>query len=258
MSPTEHSLEPVQRLDRNCSKLNLDETLRLADDLYRKRGEPGSVEQSLELLDGALASSRRGFYEVYWRRSRACFFLGQQAERRTQKAARHRAGVESGKRAAATDSASVEGHFWLGVNLALLAEASGGISGAIAMFRARRSLTRASEIRESYHGAGPLRVLGRLAHKAPRALGGSLSKAQRLYARALEIRSGNTVTLIYAAELALQLGKTEHAGRLLRTVLECGGVPDWEFEATRDKQIARVLLERLHQNRPYPSRGDSL
>ena len=225
--------------------MSFSELLERTDDLYRNRGRLNSVEHSIELLKGAQSESGADLYEVYWRLSRAFFFLGQEAGSRSPKVAYHREGVASGERAAETRRERVEGHFWLGVNLALLAEASGGIGGAIALLRARRALGRAAVICESYHGAGPLRVLGRLAHKAPRMLGGSLHRAKRLYARALDIASGNTVTMLYAAELALRLGESERAGRLLRGVLESSGAPDWEFEALRDKECARALLERL-------------
>ncbi|HXG68674.1 MAG TPA: TRAP transporter TatT component family protein [Blastocatellia bacterium] len=141
----------------------------------------------------------------------------------------------------------VEGHFWLGVNLALFAEVSWGISGIRAIRRARRELLRAIEISASYHGAGPLRVLGRLEHKAPRFLGGSRERSRQYLDRALAIAPSNSVTLLYRAELALDCGERDAAIALLEQIISKPVGPDWEFENLRDRKLAQAMLERLRK-----------
>src|SRR6185436_3595772 len=106
------------------------------------------------------------------------FFLGQESDTNGAKRQLHAAGINAGERAIALNSERVEGHFWAGVNLALFAESNGGLRGARAVLWARSELKMAARVNENYHGAGPLRVLGRLEHKAPRLLGGSLSRSR--------------------------------------------------------------------------------
>ena len=214
-----------------------------ADELYKQRAEPGAVRESVMVLSGALGGSDR--YEVQWRLARALFFLGQQAGSRKSGLQLYSAGVGAGERAVALNSDRVEGHFWVGVNLALFAETNGRIRGLRAVRWARIELSRAIEIDERYHDAGPLRVLGRLNHKAPRVLGGSRKRSRELLDRALLIAPSNTVTLAYAAELAFDNGEIERAAVLLRRLIESPIDVEWEFENNRDRQLAHSLLEQL-------------
>jgi hypothetical protein len=227
----------------------------LADELYRHRAEPGAVEQSVSMLAGSPESeqdyeSKQNYeseqdYEAQWRLARALFFIGQQAEARDSKWRLHGAAIDAGERATRLGPERVEGHFWLGVNLALYAEASSGLSAARAVLRARAALRRAARISESYHGAGPLRVLARLEHKAPWFIGGSRKRSRCYFDRALALAPSNTVTLVYAAELAMDDGEQSRARALLERVTAGEIDPEWEFENRRDRSLARSLLEQL-------------
>lgn len=214
-----------------------------ADDLYKRRGEPGAVKQSVELL--ARLPGANDLYEVQWRLGRALFFLGQAAATQAAKQQLHAAGIGAGKRAVALVPGRVEGRFWLGVNLALFAEASGGLRAIRAVVRARRELKRAAKIDESYHAAGPLRVLGRLHHKSPWFLGGSLTRSKEYFDRALALAPNNSVTLLYAAEQALDSGDPARAASLLGRIIERCDDETWSFENQRDKALAKSMIERL-------------
>ncbi|MFY9571160.1 MAG: TRAP transporter TatT component family protein, partial [Blastocatellia bacterium] len=184
-------------------------------------------------------------YEVQWRLARALFFLGQQAGSRDSSRQLYSAGVGAGECAAALSPERVEGHFWVGVNLALFAQTSAGIRGLRALRWARNELNRAIAINERYHDAGPLRVLGRLEQKTPRILGGSLRRSRALFDRALEIAPTNSVTLTYAAELAIEAGQRDRACSFLQRLIESPIDAEWEFENKRDAEIARSLLNQL-------------
>lgn len=214
-----------------------------ADELYNQRARPEAVRESVMILSGARGGSN--LYEVQWRLSRAMFFLGQQAESKKEKLQLHSSAGDAGALAVSLNPARVEGHFWTGVNLALYAESARPPKGIRAILRARSELKRAAEISESYHGAGPLRVLGRLEHKAPRILGGNRERSRARFDRALSIAPFNTVTLLYAAELALDEGDGQRAAGLLERIITSPADPEWEFEASRDRETARgMLLER--------------
>ncbi len=219
-----------------------------ADELYQHRSQPGSVRESIMVLSGARGGSDR--YEVQWRLARAFFFLGQQASSRDSARQLYAAGIGAGERAVALNSERVEGHFWVGVNLALFAESGGGLRALRALRFARTELKRAVSISDKYHDAGPLRVLGRLEHKSPRLLGGSLKRSRELFDRALVIAPSNSVTLLYAAELALDAGERERATSLLQRILESSIDPDWEFENNRDREVAQAILKRLPSKVP--------
>jgi hypothetical protein len=214
-----------------------------ADELYSNRAQPGAVRECVMVLSGAHGAADR--YEVQWRLSRALFFLGQQAGSRNSSIELYSAGIAAGERAVALNDERVEGHFWVGVNLALFADSRGGIRGVRALWWARKELLKAARINERYHDAGPLRVLGRLAHKTPRILGGSLRASCHYFERALAIAPSNSVTLIYAAEAAIESGELDRAAALLQKVLALPDDPAWEFENQRDRGISRNLLARL-------------
>lgn len=195
------------------------------------------------VLSGAHGGTDR--YEVQWRLARALFFLGQEAASRDSSRQLYAAGVSAGELAASLNGERVEGHFWVGVNLALFAETSGGFRGARALRWARLELKRAVAISESYHDAGPLRVLARLEHKAPRILGGNRKRSREYIDRALTIAPSNTVTLLYAADLALETGDSDRGRALLRQIVDSPTNVEWEFEHKRDCELARGRLERL-------------
>ncbi|HKY06552.1 MAG TPA: TRAP transporter TatT component family protein, partial [Blastocatellia bacterium] len=133
--------------------------------------------------------------------------------------------------------------------LALFAEAAGGLRAARAVLRARKELKRAASLDEAYHGGGPLRVLGRLEHKAPWFIGGSRSRSRVYFERALALAPTNSVTALYAAELAQDSGRRDDAVRLLERIIDAPIDPDWEFENLRDRKRAAALLERLNAGR---------
>jgi hypothetical protein len=215
--------------------------IKIADDLYRNRRRPGAVQDSISSLVSVPGFQRT--YEIFWRLSRAFFFVGQSETG----SAGYAAGIKAGKEATRVAGQSVEGRFWLGVNLALFAESIGGIRGALALLSARSELGRAVGIREAYHGAGPLRVLGRLEHKAPWFLGGDRKRGLGYLNRALQLAPRNTVTLLYAAELANEMGDVDRAVALLEIVLAVEPDPDWQYETVRDQTRARNMLARVNR-----------
>jgi hypothetical protein len=218
-----------------------DAIVNLAEEIYRRRAESGVGVRLLAAIRDSEAASES--YEIQWRVSRAMFLEGQAAERDVHRL--HKAGIQHGRRATALRPNRVEGHFWLGVNMALLAQHTNAFRAAASVLKARRELKRAASICESYHGAGPLRVLGRLEHKAPWFLGGGLDRSRAYYDRALKVAPDNCVSLLYSAELEIDAGRPDHASGLLHKILEAPIDPEWEFEHQRDRELARVILARL-------------
>ena len=238
--------------------------IKRVDELYEQREEIETVCQSIEILEGAAAEEARSF-DVKWRLGRAYFFLGQQAlseasneassepsselsrgrARKDAALAYHSRGILVCRQASSEEAGRVEGHFWLGVNLALAANKEQWFLAIRDALWARRTLKRAVRIDSSYHGAGPLRVLARLEHKLPSWLGGSIASARGNYEKAVRLAPDNTVTRIYFAELLLGVGEKDHARSHLESVLSISDDPQWAFEIRRDRRIAKEMLARL-------------
>jgi tetratricopeptide (TPR) repeat protein len=227
---------------------SLSEILERADALYFERERIENIRASLELLESARAAAADDF-EAAWRSGRALFFLGQESNVRAAARELHARGASASESAVRRAPARVEGHFWLGVNLALQAQASHSLAAILLVWRARRALKRAVRVDASYHDAGPLRVLARLKHKLPRPLGGSHAAARADFLRAIELAPTNTVTRLYFAELLLETGDVVGAQRELATILESPLRPEWKFETERDRRLAQEMLERIRKPR---------
>ncbi|MBA3768684.1 MAG: tetratricopeptide repeat protein [Acidobacteria bacterium] len=227
-------------------KQNISTIIEHADALYAGREQIEMVRASVRQLESVATADDD--FEISWRMGRALFFLGQEEERRDEAPALHARGVEACARAARLESRRVEGHFWLGVNRALQAQAANSLAALPLAWRAKRSLERAACINPAYHAAGPLRVLARLAHKLPRLVGGGYARARAEFARAIEIAPANTVTRLYFAEMLLDAGEVASARRELETLLSAPLDADWEFETKRDRSRAREMLEKMRSS----------
>ena len=219
------------------------EIIKLADELYARRKDVQSVRANVAILLSRTA--RANDFEIQWRLSRAFFFLGQKAKDKTLSLSEHCQGIAFGEQAVAARPDRVEGHFWLGVNLALRARWERCPAAIRDALRSQRELQLAIHIDSSYHAAGPLRVLARLQQKLPRWLGGGAARARASYERAITLAEENTITRIYFAELLLNLGESELARKHLEFVLSVSEDPDWAFEIERDKRLAKEMLAKL-------------
>jgi hypothetical protein len=220
----------------------LEEITRRADALYDMRGHPGNVRASVRLLEEAEYAS---FYEAAWRLGRALFFLGQEAQNKAEAQASHARAVVFSQRAARLQPLRVEGHFWLGVNLALLAQVENPLNALRHALSAKRSLLRAVHLDAAYHAAGPLRVLARLQHKLPRLLGGGILRARTNFERAIQLAPANTVTHLYFAEMLVETKDRGRARVELEALLNMPPDSQWAFESARDREIARKMLDEM-------------
>jgi hypothetical protein len=218
------------------------EILRRADALYDERELVENVRESVRLLE---TERHARSYEAAWRLGRALFFLGQEARDADEAREFHARGASHCERGVRIEGARVEGYFWLGVNLALLAGLEKSFKALPHALRARRSLKRAVSLDAAYHGAGPLRVLARLQHKLPFLLGGGRQRARANFERATGLAPANTVTRIYFAELLLEMGDRAGARRELAALLDSADDPSWAFEQARDRRLARELLDEI-------------
>jgi tetratricopeptide (TPR) repeat protein len=218
-----------------------EEIIRHADALYAARAELEAVRASVELLHAAAAPDD---YEAAWRLGRALFFLGQEARHQRDARTYHARGARASARAVRIEPERVEGHFWLGVNLALSARLANIFRALHLALRARRELERAVRLDPAYHAAGPLRVLATLQYKLPRWLGGGTQRARANFERAIEIAPSNTVTRLYFAQMLMETGAIAQACTHLEAILNIRDDPAWAFEIKRDRCVAREMLKK--------------
>jgi tetratricopeptide (TPR) repeat protein len=232
-------------LNNNSLQQDTQQVIAQADQLYSRRENIANIWKSIQLLRDADADS----YGIAWRLSRALFFLGQESSDNESVRTFHAKGIEAGQRATSIRSDRVEGHFWLGVNLALLARLEPPRKAVGQILKAKGALSKAIAIEASYHGAGPVRVLARLQHHVPRLLGGGVAAARAKFERAIDLAPENTVTRLFFAELLLKIGEIERARSELEVVLNTPLDPDWAFEIERDQRLAEEMMKQLPSNR---------
>jgi len=223
-----------------------------ADALYAARAQLENVRASVELLEEIVPNDD---FEIAWRLGRALFFLGQEEERKDEAHRLHARGAAACARAARSRPLHVEGHFWLGVNLALQAQTTRSLKALTLALRAKRSLERAARINPAYHAAGPLRVLARLKHKLPRLFGGGHRRARADFARAILLAPANTVTRLYFAEMLIDAGDVSSARSELEAILSAPLNTAWAFETARDRSHAQELLQRLDSKARMKAEG---
>jgi tetratricopeptide (TPR) repeat protein len=158
-------------------------------------------------------------------------------------------GTQAAQEALASGSAySVEAHFWYGVNHIEAARLQGKIASARALGDATRHIERAAAIDETYHFAGPLRVLGRIMHMRPLLLGGDLNKAVDFLRRALQVSPDNSTTMLYLAEALFADRQLAETRSVVKRIIEGAPDPAWQWEQARDRKAAQAILDKMNQN----------
>jgi len=152
--------------------------------------------------------------------ARMCFMLGEfgeksESERYFQKG-RYYAEILSMEY-----PAKVEGHYWLGMNLAGLAEIGGAGRGLRLVPVIVDKMEVALGLDEAYDQGGPHRVLGRVRCQAPcwPLSEGDMEKSLEHLRTAVRIAPRNSTNHLFLAETLYKLGKTEEALLELQLVL---------------------------------------
>lgn len=188
-------------------------------------------------------------YGFYWRHARLEYFMALQAEETDSAAhARHMFAADiQAQKALKLEPNRVEGLFWSATAGIDAARVRGALSAAATVRSARQHLQQAAALDEAFHQAGPYRVLGRIAQRTPKLLGGDLKAAQDWYRRSLDIAFDNSTTLLYLAETQRECGDETSARRTLLRLIEGPVQPHWQWEQERDRRKARMLLSEAAQ-----------
>jgi tetratricopeptide (TPR) repeat protein len=218
----------------------------LLDERWTNRHDATVFEELESELDRALYNQKTPDYPLVWRWARLSHFRAMQAQEAGDwvAAQRHfKEGAKEAETAAALQPNRVEGLFWAGVCLIESARLTNKLAALRVLNTATHHIDRAANIDETYHFAGPLRVQGRMTHRRPLLLGGSINLACDIYRRALELAPENSTTRLYYAEAILADQEWEKAREQLRYILNAPPCTGWIWEQERDKKLAHALLE---------------
>jgi tetratricopeptide (TPR) repeat protein len=158
--------------------------------------------------------------EAAWQFGRACFDLADLATNRTERAAIADRGISACRQAIAREPNLAPTHYYLGMNLAQLAQTKG--LGALKLVgQMEREFSLARKLDEQFDRAGSDRNLGLLYRDAP-AWGsiGSRTKARQHLQRAVELAPQYPENRLNLIEAYLKWGDRSGAHRELQTLEE--------------------------------------
>jgi len=198
--------------------------------------------QAYSLYESLLPAAGEQRLLVLARLARASFFLGDLTD-----GGERRPYYEQGQQHAQTIlkefPGRVEGHYWLGLNLAGLADAN-RLAGRRLLPQIMAALEQAAALDPAYDQAGAYRVLGRIFYEAPgRPFSvGDNAKAIRLLERAVQLAPHNSTNHLYLAEALLKAGREEQAKGELQKALTATDNADGPRGLAADRRRAQEIL----------------
>ncbi len=160
--------------------------------------------------------------EAAWKYARACFDWSEFASNDTQRAEIARLGVEAARKALSLGPTMAAAHYYLGLNLGRLAEATRTLGGLRLVSEMERSFKKAAQIDSLFDNAGPDRCLGLLYRDAPGwpISVGSRSKARHHLERARELAGNHPENLLKLLQSYLKWGEKDRVAKELPKVEE--------------------------------------
>jgi tetratricopeptide (TPR) repeat protein len=184
-------------------------------------------------------------YDDQWHAARAWCWLADYGADDKEKAAAANQAIEYAERAIAINERRVEGHYFRGRSIGMLADIERGLKALGRLKEMARSLERAIQLDEKYDEAGPRRLLGLLLLQAP---GWPISigdhkKAEHHIRRAVELAPDYPENQTALAQLLLAQKDKDGARAAMKKALDA---PPWPTKLDEDagwKQSIRRLLK---------------
>ncbi|MBI5116055.1 hypothetical protein HZA56_06240 [Candidatus Poribacteria bacterium] len=232
---TESELDDIfEKIDHYIDKCEEDNNLDKAEAL---------LKESLEQMSNPTLQSR--MYAMlaaveFWRYNYA-------EEGSKERMAIARKGADLAQRAADLDDGNVYANAWAAAMLGIYGQEEGILSILHYIPKIEAYAKRALELDESYNNAMPHQILGNLYRLSPpKPIGvGSKKKSLEHLSRARNLAPTCPVAALSLAELQLARRKKEEARKEIRFVLEFDIVEHGPVFASKQKEKAKELLERL-------------
>ena len=211
-----------------------------ADELYRQREDLASAKRAAEIWSSGAGTD----FEAAWKLARAAYWLGGHAPEAERRAMLDR-GVTAGEAAVRLGPDRPEGHYWLAADMGALAEGFGMGQGVKYRSRIKSELERVAAIDDKWEQASAVTALGRWYYLVPRLFGGSRSKADEHYRRALDAFPQSVTALYFLAESLVAQHRTPEARQLLQRVQDVPAEAEWVPEVRDFKRKGVDLLRTL-------------
>ena len=219
------------------------ESIVQADEFYAQRADVMKVRQGLIALRQATAEHSSN-YDLAWRVSKYNYYLGSHTADETEQEKAFHDGIEAGKLAVKLNNDRPEGHFWLGANYGGNAEIS-TLAGLAEIEDIKREMEAVLKIDESFQSGSAYIALGQVYLKAPRILGGDVSKAIEYLEKGLKFGPNNAVLRVRLAEAYAEAKRIPDAHRELKTLFESQPSPGFEPEHSDAVKEGRELEAKL-------------
>jgi tetratricopeptide (TPR) repeat protein len=220
----------------------LSSLVRQADDYYLARRDTVNVRTGITLLRRAVAANPQD-YEAWWRISKLTCYVARHTPE-PEKLELLEAAIESAKKAVALEPHRAEGHFWLGANYGLLAEAKGLVTGLRMVGTIRDEMATVLRLDADYEQGAALRTLARVYYRAPFFRGGDKRRSEAVLRDCLRRFPQNSLTLLYLADTLRSLGRQAEAQQQLERILALCPDPGYEPELEENQAEARARLAR--------------
>jgi tetratricopeptide (TPR) repeat protein len=207
-----------------------------ADQLYSRRDDLTAVRQGIILLK-QVRTNEPSNYDAAWKQSKFDYYLANHTEG-DERDQIIRDGIESGKVAVKLQDDKPEGHFWLGANYGISAQAS-TLAGLASIDDIRNEMQKVLKINEGYQDGSAYMVLGLVDLEAPKMVGGDPQKAVGEMEKGLAFGKNNAFLRLHLAEAYLKVGRKNDATQQLNAIISM--TPDQNYmpeykEATAQAQ----------------------
>ena len=241
------SRRPEEAVNRPPAAPGAPELVRRADELYALREDAGRAREAVALLRRARTLDE-GDYGAHWKLARSLHYLGESLADAAERDASYSEGIAAGQSAARVSPVGVEGHYWLGANLAGRTELQGVIGDLAAVGDVRREMEAVVAADEGYERGGAYLHLARVELELPRVLGGDPKRAVELLEKGLKLGDDNAALRLQLARAFLAARRREDARRELQLILAMEPHPDYVPEHRRAAaEAGRLLKERFEK-----------
>lgn len=214
-----------------------------ADALYRDRVHAASAARAAGIWQAAIAADPKDV-EAAWKLARVRHWLGDHAHpaRREEE---YEAGAAAARTAIVDDPNRPEGHFWLGANLAAIAQNGGLTAGLKYRTPIREAFEAVLRLDRGFDKGAGLCALSNYYLKVPSLFGGSKSKSEELARECVAADPDSTLAHFFLAETLLARDRRPDAIAELHKVIDVPLDPDYAPEGREWKQKAADLLAHL-------------
>jgi tetratricopeptide (TPR) repeat protein len=230
-------------LGNGPNRMPADQAIAEAERLFASRNDIENLRKGTEILNQARNPDNRN-YEVEWRYSKFCYFLGK-SEKNIQDAENiFEKGRDAGKIASRLEPNKPDGHFWYAANLGELARMSPITVGLKSLDDIREAFLRVIEIQPDYQGASAYDALGEIELSTRFIGGGRPEKAVEYLEKGLKLAPDNSNIRLHLAQAYLYLKRDREARRELETIIKMQPNPEYVTEHRVAVEKARELLEK--------------